>query len=85
MPNKSIAIVSLRSTLESKEFKKSDAALTVALGMDVSGKSWVASLERAPHMLVARRHGKRKIGLSQLHHREFALSARSRHAQTYLD
>lgn len=53
VPNKSIAIVSLRSTLESKEFKKSDAALTVALGMDVSGKSWVASLERAPHMLVA--------------------------------
>lgn len=53
VPNKSIAIVSLRSTLESKEFKKSDAALTVALGMDVSGKSWVASLDRAPHMLVA--------------------------------
>lgn len=53
VPNKSIAIVSLRSTLESKEFKKSNAALTVALGMDVSGKSWVASLDRAPHMLVA--------------------------------
>ena len=53
VPNKSIATVSLRSTLESKEFKKSDAALTVGLGMDVSGKSWVAALERAPHMLVA--------------------------------
>ncbi|MBI2476839.1 DNA translocase FtsK, partial [Candidatus Uhrbacteria bacterium] len=53
VPNKSIATVSLRSILESREFKKSDAVLTVALGMDVTGKAWIAGLEKAPHMLVA--------------------------------
>lgn len=53
VPNKAIATVSLRSVLESKSFKKSDANLTVSLGMDVTGKSWVTALEKAPHMLVA--------------------------------
>ncbi len=53
VPNKSIATVSLRSILSSREYKKNESALTVSLGMDVSGKSWVTGLEKAPHMLVA--------------------------------
>ncbi|MEK7094776.1 MAG: DNA translocase FtsK 4TM domain-containing protein, partial [Patescibacteria group bacterium] len=53
VPNKSIATVSLRSILESKSFKHRDSELSVALGMDVSGKAWVGGLERMPHLLVA--------------------------------
>lgn len=53
VPNKSIAPVSLRSLLESGSFKKADTELTFGLGKDVSGKAWVAGLEKAPHLLVA--------------------------------
>ncbi|HBU28142.1 TPA: hypothetical protein DEB00_03435 [Candidatus Uhrbacteria bacterium] len=53
VPNKSIAPVSLRSLIESEAFKKADTDLTFALGMDVTGKAWVAGLEKAPHLLVA--------------------------------
>ncbi|HJN84948.1 MAG TPA: DNA translocase FtsK 4TM domain-containing protein [Patescibacteria group bacterium] len=53
VPNKSIATVALRTILEAKSFKKSDAELTFALGMDVGGKSWVTGLEKTPHLLVA--------------------------------
>ncbi len=53
VPNKSIAPVSLRSLLESGPFKKADTQLTFGLGKDVSGKAWVAGLEKSPHLLVA--------------------------------
>jgi S-DNA-T family DNA segregation ATPase FtsK/SpoIIIE len=53
VPNKSIATVSLRTLLESKAFQRRETELTVALGMDVSGKAWVAGLEKMPHLLVA--------------------------------
>jgi len=53
VPNKTIATVSLRTILEAQPFKMSDADLTFALGMDVGGKSWVAGLEKTPHLLVA--------------------------------
>ena len=53
VPNKSIAPVTLRSLIESSAFKKADTSLTFALGKDVSGKAWVAGLEKAPHLLVA--------------------------------
>lgn len=53
VPNKSIAPVSLRSILEASAFKKAETDLTFSLGKDVSGKAWVAGLEKAPHLLVA--------------------------------
>jgi DNA segregation ATPase FtsK/SpoIIIE, S-DNA-T family len=53
VPNKAIATVALRTILEASEFKKSEAELTFALGMDVAGKSWVTGLEKTPHLLVA--------------------------------
>ena len=53
VPNKAIAPVSLRSILESRGFKKSEAVMPFALGKDVTGRSWVTGLEKAPHLLVA--------------------------------
>jgi len=53
VPNKTIAPVSLRSLIDSEAFRKADTDLTFALGKDVTGKAWVAGLEKAPHLLVA--------------------------------
>lgn len=53
VPNQSIATVSLRDLLESKAFKNRPSNLSVAVGKDVTGKVWVAPLEKMPHMLIA--------------------------------
>lgn len=53
IPNKSIALVGLRSLIGSEEFQKSDAPLIFALGRDVSGRGAYADLARMPHLLVA--------------------------------
>ncbi len=53
VPNKGVAIVPLRHILESAEYKKNESLLTIALGKDVSGKPWITSLDKLPHLLVA--------------------------------
>jgi S-DNA-T family DNA segregation ATPase FtsK/SpoIIIE len=53
VPNQKVAIVQLRETIESDEFKKRKSNLMIALGKDVSGKPWLADLARMPHLLVA--------------------------------
>ncbi|KKU48776.1 hypothetical protein A3H10_00070 [Candidatus Uhrbacteria bacterium RIFCSPLOWO2_12_FULL_46_10] len=53
VPNQSVAIVHLREILESEEFQKRHSNLMLALGKDVSGRSWVVDLEKMPHLLVA--------------------------------
>ena len=53
VPNQSIATVSLRELVESKPFLKRTSNLTIPLGKDVSGATWVAPLDKMPHMLVA--------------------------------
>lgn len=53
VPNRNIALVSLRSVLESEEFERLKAPLRIALGQDVSGRAVAASLARMPHLLVA--------------------------------
>ncbi|NOX60763.1 MAG: DNA translocase FtsK [Chloroflexi bacterium] len=53
VPNQSVAIVTLRSILESEEFRRLKAPLRIALGQDVSGRAVAASLARMPHLLVA--------------------------------
>ena len=53
VPNKSTAIVGLRELLESEEFKISNSHLTLTLGKDVAGKTWVADLGKMPHILIA--------------------------------
>jgi len=53
VPNQSVALVSLREVLESKNFLRRPSNLTVAVGIDVSGQSWAMPLDKMPHMLVA--------------------------------
>jgi S-DNA-T family DNA segregation ATPase FtsK/SpoIIIE len=53
IPNKTIAIVGLRETMESPEFLASKAKLPVALGRDVNGHYIVADLAEMPHLLIA--------------------------------
>jgi S-DNA-T family DNA segregation ATPase FtsK/SpoIIIE len=53
VPNQTVAMVTLREILESKEFKERKSNLTICLGKDVAGKPWIADLAKMPHLLVA--------------------------------
>jgi S-DNA-T family DNA segregation ATPase FtsK/SpoIIIE len=53
VPNKKIAIVSLREILESDIFKKRISNLTIPLGKDVAGQVWLADLGKMPHLLIS--------------------------------
>jgi len=53
VPNKTIALVSLREVLSSDEFKNRKVNTTFALGKDVAGKVWSADICKMPHLLVA--------------------------------
>ena len=53
MPNKKVAPISLRSVLESQEFKEHPSKLAVALGKDISGENMVIDLAKMPHVLIA--------------------------------
>lgn len=53
VPNKTIALVSLREILSNDEFKNRKTNNTIALGKDVAGKVWVADITKMPHLLVA--------------------------------
>lgn len=55
VPNSQIALVSMRSVMESERFKqvKAKTKLALALGQDVSGQATVADLATMPHLLIA--------------------------------
>lgn len=53
VPNTKVATVSLRDLLESKQYRERTSALSIPLGKDVSGLTWVIALDKMPHMLVA--------------------------------
>ncbi len=53
VPNREIAIVTLKEVLDSPESKKNDNVLAVGLGRDISGEPVLAPLNRMPHLLVA--------------------------------
>ncbi|MFC4768851.1 DNA translocase FtsK [Effusibacillus consociatus] len=53
VPNREIAIVTLREVIESTEFQSSPSKLSIALGRDISGAPIVGSLMKMPHLLVA--------------------------------
>ena len=53
VPNKEVAIVSLREVLEAKENNKPDAKLLIGLGRDITGQAVLAELNKMPHLLVA--------------------------------
>ena len=53
VPNKNVSIVKMRGLVESDEFQRSKSRLTVALGMDITGRITLADLSRMPHLLIA--------------------------------
>lgn len=53
VPNRSIAVVSLREVIESKENDEPDAKLMISLGRDVTGQAILTELNKMPHMLIA--------------------------------
>lgn len=53
VPNRSIALVGLRSLIEHDIFQQSPAPLLFALGRDVAGAPVYANLAKMPHLLVA--------------------------------
>lgn len=60
LPNRSPEFVPLKKMLESDAIKSAKSKLTVALGLDVSGKSVVADLSKMPHVLIAGQTGSGK-------------------------
>jgi len=53
VPNNDNAFVRLKPILDSDEFKKDKAPLSIALGRDVSGEPVKTDLEKLPHLLIA--------------------------------
>ncbi len=53
VPNANSTVVRLKPILESEEFQRTSAPLTIALGRDVSGHPLIADLARMPHLLIA--------------------------------
>jgi len=53
VPNREVASVYLRDVLESRDFADSKSRVTVALGMNITGKPVVWDIAKLPHLLVA--------------------------------
>jgi len=53
VPNKSAAIVRLRSIMETETWEKRRSKLSVVLGLDVAGHPQVADITKMPHLLIA--------------------------------
>ena len=60
LPNRSPEFVLLKKMMESDAMKNSASKLTVALGLDVSGKAIVTEIGRMPHVLIAGQTGSGK-------------------------
>ncbi len=67
VPNKSPAIVGLQSVLDTDTFRKSKAALPMALGRSLSNMPYVADLAKMPHLLMAGATGQGKsVGINTI-------------------
>ncbi len=53
VPNSEISLVSLRGVMESREFRRLDSRLKIALGEGVAGQPVAADLATMPHLLIA--------------------------------
>lgn len=53
MPSPTSSLVYLKEVLDSEEFKSSSSKLSLALGMDITGKPVIADLADMPHLLIA--------------------------------
>lgn len=67
LPNEKRQIVYLREILESNVYKRSSAALPVALGKNIGGDPVVVDLAKMPHLLVAGTTGSGKsVGINAM-------------------
>jgi S-DNA-T family DNA segregation ATPase FtsK/SpoIIIE len=57
LPNKAPEFVPLKKMMQADVMKQNTSKLAVALGLDVSGKPIVATLDRMPHVLIAGQTG----------------------------
>lgn len=53
VPNRKRALVSFKELIEDPAFKKSNAAIPVILGKDITGETQVIDLTSTPHLLIA--------------------------------
>ncbi len=53
VPNRQVASVSLREIVESREFRKAESLLSIALGADITGRPLIVNLEDLLHVLIA--------------------------------
>ncbi len=53
LPNRSLEVVSVRKMLTDKTLKNASSKLTFALGLNVSGESVLADIDKMPHVLIA--------------------------------
>ncbi len=53
IPNREPALISFKEVADTRVFREAKEPLAVALGKDVSGRPFYASLEKMPHLLVA--------------------------------
>jgi S-DNA-T family DNA segregation ATPase FtsK/SpoIIIE len=53
LPNKVMETVYFKELIETKEFVNINATLAVALGKEISGKSFICDLRDMPHLLIA--------------------------------
>jgi len=67
VPNDRRAVVKLRDVIASDAFQQSKSKLTLALGKDIMGEPFVASLDKMPHLLIAGATGSGKsVGLNSM-------------------
>jgi len=67
VPNDTSDIIYIRELLESKLFINSSSALTIVLGKDIVGNSFVTDLKKLPHLLIAGTTGSGKsVGINAM-------------------
>lgn len=67
IPNNNIQTIYLKDILESKIYKDSSSALTVALGKDIVGNPFITDLKKLPHLLIAGTTGSGKsVGINAM-------------------
>ena len=53
VPNDVVSTIKLKEIIQSEEFSSSKFKISIALGIDISGKSVIADLATMPHLLIA--------------------------------
>jgi len=85
IPNIKRELVSLKGVLESEIFSLAVAALTIALGKDITGQAFVTNLGKMPHFAHRGRYGDRQKRVYQYPFGQSALQKHARGVKTPAD